>query len=309
MNVFVSTVDVFWRVLVVFSLALFGIAARKSGAFREEARQSLADIMLNITLPPLIFVSMTRDITWERLLSGAVSPFIALALVMIMMLVAETLGRLINMAPGRRGTFSVSTSMPNTAFIGFPVILSVLGQEGLAYAVLYDVGITVAFCSIAILALKGGLSQKGSWKSLINPPLIATVIGLLMNKLGIVIPDLALEPLRIMGNATVPLAMLLMGYMLGDVNFSLKALNVELGLVCACKLILYPLLAHLLMLPFNIDPLVRMVVIMESAMPSMASTPVLIQKYGGDSEFAVTALFVTTLLSVVTIPMMIAFLL
>ena len=309
MDVFVATTDIFWRVLVVFSLALFGIAARKSDVFKEEAKQSLADIMLNITLPPLIFVSMTVDITWKKLLSGIVSPFIALALVGLMIIVAKALGKLVTMMPQRRGTFSILCAMPNTAFIGFPVILSILGQEGLAYAVLYDIGITIAFCSVAILALKGGLIQKGSWKLLINPSLIATVFGLFINKLGIKIPDLVLEPLKIMGNATVPIAMLLMGYMLGGLQFQSKAVNFELAMVCICKLLLYPLLAYLMMLPFNIDPLVRTVVIIESAMPSMASTPVLTQKYGGDSEFAVTAIFITTLLSVITIPLMVYFLL
>lgn len=309
MTVSVSKIDIFWRVLVVFSLAIFGIVARKTKVFKEEAKETVADLMLNITLPPLVFVSMTVDITWEKLLSGIASPFIALALVVIMILITKGLGRLINMAPQRRGTFSVLSAMPNSAFIGFPVILSVLGQEGLAYAVLYDIGVTLAFCTVAILALKGGVIKKGSWKSLINPPLIATALGLFINKMGIKIPELVLEPLKIMGNATVPLAMLLMGYMLGDLNFNLKKVSLELGMVCLCKLLLYPLIAYLLILPFKLDPLVQTVIIMEAAMPSMASTPVLIEKYGGDSEFAVTTIFMTNLLSVITIPLMIAILL
>lgn len=305
MDVFVSTSDIFWRVLAVFSLTLFGVVARRTGTIREEARQSIADTMMNITLPPLIFVSMTADTTWDQLRAGIISPLIALLLILILMLAAIILGRLIPMTAQRLRTFSVLCAMPNTSFIAFPVILSVLGQEGLAYAVLYDVGITIAFCSIAIFALQGGMGQKESWRSLINPSLVATVCGLIINRTGVSLPELLLAPLRIMGNATVPIAMLLMGYMLGGLKFQSAAISIELGAVCICKLLIYPLLAYLLIKPFDLDPLLRMVIIMQAAMPSMASTPVLVEKYGGDGEFAATAVFVTTLLSVVTIPLVV----
>ena len=117
-----------------------------------------------------------------------------------------------------------------------------------------------------------------------------------------------MEPLRIMGNATTPLAMLTMGYLLAGLGVRKDAITLELGAVVLCKLVLYPLLAYLLMLPFNLDPLVRTVSVMVAAMPSMASTPVFVEKYGGDSDFAVTGVFVTTLLSIVTIPLMVGLL-
>lgn len=69
-----------------------------------------------------------------------------------------------------------------------------------------------------------------------------------------------------------------------------------------CKLLVSPLLAYILMLPFDLSPTIRTVALMQAAMPSMASTPVLAEKFGGDGEFAVIALVVTTLLSMITLP-------
>lgn len=308
MGISISTMSIFWRVLTIFSLTIFGVVARKSGSFREEARESVANIIMNITLPSLIFVSMTSDITWERLVLGAATPLIGLLLVLLMMAVTALLGRWISVTDERRGTFMVLCSMPNSSFIAFPVVLSIFGQEGLAYAVLYDIGVTIAFCSAAILALQNGVIEKGSWKALINPSLVAMILALLVNRMGLSIPELVLVPFRIMGDATVPLAMLLMGYLLAGLGLRSNAISLELGVALVCKLLLYPLLAYLLMLPFNLDPLVRTVIIMEAAMPSMASAPVLVEKYGGDGEFAVTGVFVTTLLSMVTIPLVVGLL-
>jgi predicted permease len=293
---------IFVRILMVFSLALFGVIARYTGIFRAEAKDSVIDIMLHIALPALILVSMTTDITWESLVSGIVLPFLSLTVILGMMVIANLFGRMNLVAKERRGTFAVLCSMPNTAFIGFPVIVSVLGEVGLAYAVLYDVGVTIAFCSVAILALQGGPIQKKHWLGLINPALISAVLGILLNWGQVQIPSVALVPLQTMGSATVPLAMLITGYLLCGVKKGSKVLSKDLILVCLCKLLVSPLLAYILMLPFDLSPTIRTVALMQAAMPSMASTPVLAEKFGGDGEFAVIALVVTTLLSMITLP-------
>ena len=302
----VSNTELIQRVLMVFSLTLFGVAARKTGIIKEEIRQTLADLIMNLTLPPLIFVAVAADLTWEQLTAGIYSPLIALLLVVIVMAGALGLGRLLRWPGPQTRTFSVLCAMPNTGFIGLPVIFAVLGQEGLAYAVLYDLGTTVPLCSFAIWVLAGRSGSKQSWKRLINPALLAMVGGLLFNWLGIKLPELVLTPLQIMGNATTPLAMLLMGSMLGGVNLRGRGKRlVRLGLVCLGKLIIYPLLAYIVVLPFNLPPLARAVALIQAAMPSMASTPVLTQKYGGDNELAVTAVFITTLLSIITLPLVV----
>jgi len=299
----ISASTIFWRILTIFSLALFGVIARITGVFRAEAKTSLIDIMLYITLPPLIFVSMATEITWERLLSGAFIPLFSLGLIILMFLVAYLLGRLKLVTKERQKTFAVLCAMPNSGFIGYPVTWAVLGETGFTYAVLYDIGVTIAFCSIAILVLQGGPVRKKSWRELINPSLIAAAFGIILNWRHVAIPEVILTPLQIMGNVTVPLAMLIMGYLLSGLKVNLKMLNGELALVCCCKLLLSPLLAHFLMLPLNLDPLLHTAVLMQAAMPSMASTPVLVEKYGGDGEFAVLAVFFTTLLSLITIPL------
>ncbi|MGI6626551.1 MAG: AEC family transporter [Limnochordia bacterium] len=291
------------RILMVFSLALFGVLARKTGVFRQEAKDSIVDIMLYMTLPPLVFVSMTTEISWERLLSGISLPFLSLSVIVLMFLLAHLLGKLNLISDRRKSTFALLCAMPNAGFIGFPVVLAVLGEAGFAYAVLYDLGVTISFCSIAILVLQGGPVRKESWLSLLNPALVVAVLAVFFNWGQVQIPEVITVPLQIMGSATVPLAMLIMGFLLSGLKVNWGMLDRDLVLVCVCKLLLSPLLAYVLMLPFDLDPMVRIVALMQAAMPSMASTPVLVEKYGGDGDFAVTAVFVTTLLSMVTIPL------
>ena len=308
MDLFSSSGNITWRVLIIFSLAIFGVVARKCSFIREEARMSFADVMLNITLPPLIFVSMTADVNWGRLMAGMIAPGISLLLVILISAGVMLFGRRSSMTADRLKTFRILCAMPNSGFIGFPVVFSIWGSQGLTYAVLYDVGTTVAFCSIAMMIMRGGRLWSENWKSLLSPSLMAVICGLLINWMGIKIPDLILAPLRIMGDATVPLAMLMMGYTLGGLKLGFNSLTWELGLVCFFKLLLYPLLAYLLMLPFHINPLVKTIIIIEAAMPSMASTTVLVEKFSGDGEFAAEGILATSLLSIFTIPLIATFL-
>jgi predicted permease len=303
MNFFASLANVSLRVLIVFSLTLFGIIARKSGFLREEATTSFADVMLNITLPPLVFVSMTDDVNYDWLASGLIAPVISLLLVTVVSVGTMVFRKRSLINADRFKTFQILSAMPNSGFIGFPVILSIWGRQGLIYAVLYDVGTTIAFCSIAMLMMTNEGIKGKSWKALINPSFAAVICGLVLNWMGIKIPGVMITPLKLMGDATVPLAMLLMGYILGGLKFGVNLITWELGAVCFLKLICYPFFAYLLLLPFHINPLVRAVIIVEAAMPSMASTTVLIEKYGGDGEFAATGILATTILSIFTIPL------
>jgi len=175
--------------------------------------------------------------------------------------------------------------------------------------VLYDLGSTVAFFSIAIMILKGNRIIGEWWRGLLNLPLFALILGLLVNRSVIEIPAVVIEPLQIMGNATIPLAMLLMGYMIGGVRFHRKFINLELIGVCIIKLLICPIIVAIIISPLKLDTVLRAVIIIESAMPSIASLTVFVQKYGGDEQFAATGTFITTILSVATIPLMVHFLL
>jgi predicted permease len=150
----ISISQIIWRIMIIFLLAFFGVVAQRFKLITEEARSSFADVMINLTLPSLIFVTLTTEVKWERLVEGVFAPLIAIILILMILLIAYFSRRFIPMSTDRFRTFLVLCAMPNTGFIGFPVVFSVLGNEGLVYAVLFDLGVNVAFFSIIIAILK-----------------------------------------------------------------------------------------------------------------------------------------------------------
>ena len=293
--------EVFSKILTFFVLGIFGVIAREFGFIKEEAISSFTNIVLYITLPSLIFVSMTNDVKWDYLIQGMFAPIICIVLILIIMLLAFFLGRLISVRVEKIGTFMVLSSMPNSGFLGFPIVFSIFGKEGLIYAILFGFGVTIAFFTIAIIVLRRGFLFDESLKIFINPALIVVILGLTVNGFGIKIPNPLVESLKILGNATIPIIMLVIGYRLASIKFKMNTINLELIAIFFIKLIFCPCIAYILLLYLNIDPLVKAVIIIESAMPSMASSSVLIQKYGGDINLATTAVFFTTLMSIFSI--------
>ena len=300
--------EVISKILIFFVLGIFGVIARKFGFIKEEGTSSFMNIVLYITLPSLIFVSMTSDVKWDYFIQGMFIPITSIILILIILLFAFFLGQLISVRTEKIGTFMILSSMPNSGFLGFPIVFSIFGKEALVYAILFDFAATIAFFTIGIIVLRRGFLLDKSLKMFSNPALIVVILGLTVNGFGIKIPNTLVESLNILGNATIPIIMLVIGYRLADIKFKMNTINLELITITFIKLIFFPYIAYIILLYLNIDPLVKAVIIIESAMPSMMATPVLVQKYGGDMNLTTTAISFTTLMSIFSLPFIFKFL-
>lgn len=301
--------DIFYRVLIIFSLLLFGLLARRFNLIKEEAQSSLAEIVISIAIPAIMFVSIVSNEGRGGFSEWYLAPLISIIVIFLLLFISKICGCIFHLPPKLSGTFLVVCAIPNTAFIGFPVVLSLLDKEGLTHAVLYDFGASIILWTVVVTLLQGdGFSLK-NWKNILNPVLGAIIAGFIINTLKIKVPSLIIEALNIMGNAAVPLAMLLVGYQLAGLKLRFSTNGIYLGVVVLIKLFLFPFVTYILMSFLNLDPVLRAAVLIESAMPSMASTPVLVKKFGGDLDFATASVFITTLLSTITIPLILYLLL
>ena len=285
-------------------LILFGIMAKKYNIIEEKAELSLANIVIDITVPSLVFYSVTSDIELDKILQGIIIPVICIVMIIVIMGLAFISTKLVKINSKNIGTFIVLASMPNSGFLGFPIIYSIFGQEGLTYAVLFDIGVTIIFYSLSIIVLKGTAANiKFSWKTVFNPPILAFSLGLLIKFFHINIPALVLDSFRIMGNSTIPLAMLIMGVNLSKIKLQKKIISIkELFMISTIKLLAFPIITYIILMMLDLNPVIKSVILVESAMPSMASTPILVEKYGGNMNLSTTAIFITTILAIFTIP-------
>jgi hypothetical protein len=193
-----------------------------------------------------------------------------------------------------------ATIISNATFLGNPVVESIFGIEALPYVAMYILPMRVAVWTAGIAIFAG---TRGSLKkALLHPCLIATYLGILVMLTGFTPPLLLYRLLFSLGSCTVPVSMMVVGAILAavDPRTVLSRLTAYYTFV---RLLLIPLLVMGILLILRPAPMVAGISIILSAMPAGATTPILAEKYGGDSALASKIVFVSTLLSVITAPL------
>lgn len=304
-----QTIPIMAKVLPILSLAIPGYLAGKFRLINKEGYSSLGNAVIYITMPALLFTSTLSGIAREHLKALFLAPLFGFFNILIMLLLTYMIGFIIRVPPERRATFSCLSSVSNAVYMGYPVIRALFGDRELTYAAVYDMGATLAIWTVVVYLLAKD-KKKTDWRQIFNPCLVAVILAIAINLLELDIPQSILEPFSILGQATVPLAMIITGYGFSRIRLrgDGKDNYAHAGIVALIKLVLHPLLIYILLAMFPLEPTFKLVIIIISAMPSMLSTPVIVGQYGGDLEFAVYTVFFTTALSVLTVPLLISIL-
>ena len=296
------------QMLVLFLIMLVGFCANRLGVMDTDTNRKLSALLLNVTLPAMILSSSIVD--GETMTGGALAALLLAAFLCYAIFIAVSLAvpRLIGVGPERRGVYSFMMIFSNALFLGIPVASALFGESAVFYAAL----INIPFClllytlGVALVAKKDTQTQqKFQWKLLFNPGAVGALMGLVLYVFRVPVPGVLREGLSLLGNMTTPGAMLVIGSTLAGI--AVKDLFNEPGLyvVCGVRLILFPILIRLAMAPLIQDPAVLGTLVALAATPVGTNTTIVCMEYGGDYETASRGIFLSTLLSMITMPVMI----
>ena len=292
------------QVLVLFFFVALGFLGKIRRFFTEEGDRFLSDIIYYYTMPALSLVSTNIPITPEVFASALGVLLLSLAWTVFPLSLGSLCTRYLNLPPKRRDAFLFALAFGNVAYLGFPVASLLWGKLGVFYAAIFTLGQNLLLWTLGIwLTERHGGSSRMEWKQILNINVLAISLGFLLSILGISFPPLVAEALKSLGQATVPLALMLVGSNLGGQNPKLLVPSCPLIWLTFLKLLLLPLLIWIAVLHFPLEPLAKGVAVMEVAMPTAAIGPAIAQKYGGDHEFLSQGVLVTTLFSLFTIPL------
>ena len=190
----------------------------------------------------------------------------------------------------------------NTGYIGYPVALFAFGVAGLSRAVVYDMVGSFFLYSVGIYII----NHKNEIKEIFKIPLLyAIVIGLLVNLLKIPIPDFVFNPIEMIGMITIPLALLVLGYRLTEIKVSSARIAFLASLFRIC---IGFFIAFLIIKLFSIQGLVKNIILLQAAMPSAVMTMILCQKYKRDASLVASIVLITTIMGLVSIPIILSIL-
>lgn len=297
---FSFSVNLMGNLGIMFAMIILGYIAKP----KRESLEDVAKLVVNYGIPALIFSAFVLEFNIDMLLSMSTVLLFAIGSAVVGYGVSFLVIKAGKIDKEMKPEFLLASVYGNTGFIGIPVCLAVFGREGALLAAVFDFGMTFVVFSLGLFVLLG--SKRGSiheaFRNLINPPIIAFIVGLIFASTNIPIPTLVMTGINMLGAMAPPLAMLFVGGMLSHVGKMQYQVKTMTSLVLT-RLILIPLVMVVFIKLFGVTGVVAGVILLETATPTMVAAPLLYQRYIGNAAFSTSAVFITTMLCIVTIPL------
>ena len=306
--------ELFFAIIPLFCIGVLGFYFRKHGGMCAHADATILWLLLNLFAPCLIIDSFLGNKGLDNFGSVVMAPLLGFGTVLVGIACTRLVGRFLDFREeGQQGTFDLSVALYNYGYIPIPIILLFFGNDVLGMLFVYNVGMEISLWTVGVLLLAGRASLRETLKRIINPPLIAIFLCLIANAYFLENPlPLSLARLvHMMGQATVPMALLLVGATIFDNFSSIRVLRpfkpVAAGILLRLLVIpaIFVAMAYLLPIP----PSLKTVLCVQAGMPSAVLPAMLVRQHGGDLSMAVRIIVATSILSLITMPAWLSFVL
>lgn len=294
------------QMIVLFLLMGVGFFCYKKSIITDEVSKKLSSIVVNVANPALVLTAcMGEDkIRGEELVTTVVIMFIMYPVLLVL---AEILPAVLGIAKKDRGIYKAMTVFSNIGFMGFPVITALYGNGALLYATPFIIIYNVLIYTYGVSSIREEKPSDGRKssviKSLLNPGMISCIITMVIYLLDVPVPVFIQEVMTHLSNLTAPLSMMLIGASLAVINVKELLTDGKLLAFSVIKLLILPAAGILLIGMFVENPVILGVCMVMLATPVGSMTAMLAQQYDGNYETASKGVALTTVLSVVTMPL------
>lgn len=291
------------KMVELFILIGLGYFLFKINIFDENLNKKLTTFLLNVTTPALIIASVLNIEKRPSLMMVYQVFFLAIIVFMILPFIGHGLAFLLKVKREDKGLYVFMTIFSNIGFMGYPVMKAIFGNEAVFYTAIFGMVFNVLIYTYGVYLF----SKKGdfSWnlKSLINPAMVASFIVIGLFIFDWKLPLVLTNTLTTVGNITTPFAMLLIGSSLALMNLNEIFDDYLVFTYTLLKQVLLPLLAYPIIRFLLKDPYLVGITFVLIAMPVGNSALLFATQYQGDYKLAAKSIFLTTLTSVITIPL------
>lgn len=291
--------------MTLFAIVVVGYVAGRRGYMGGEFDKKLSSLVVNYTCPALILSSaMTGDLPDRRL----ILPLLLISAITYIILtgVAFFLPRYLTKEKADEGIVGFALMFGNVGFMGYPVVASIFGHQAVFYAAVLNVVNTLAVFTVGVILIVGNFvgGKRFHKKVLYSTPMLSAYLAMLIVALGIDnIPGIISQPLTMIGNITVPAALLIVGSSMSQLSLRTMLGKGTVYVTSLLRLLLIPLGLYFLCSALGFDPYVVNINTVVIAMPVATYGTILCLKYNRNTTLITEVTLITTLLSMLTIPL------
>lgn len=303
------------QVIIMFCLMIVGMICRKVGFLRRDSEKDLTNVLCFVVSPCLILNSFRQEFSVQRLAMLGELFLLSVGIYLVNILAAQLLfgkkagGRLLRLSDDESTALRFGSTYTNCGFIGFPLVQSIVGDIGVFYAVPFNITYNIFVWTHGVGLFGQGEKQKPSAvakKILTNPNIIATGIGLLLFLSQVQLPTIPARLLELISSINTPLSMLLIGTNLANYSIKRDLWDGKAWIGAAVRNFLLPFITILLLIQLrNLPQEARLAMLVLSACPVGGYTVLFSNLYNMDSRFPTRYMCLSTILSILSVPLMI----
>nr|WP_303108584.1 AEC family transporter [uncultured Prevotella sp.] len=289
--------------VVLFIIVILGYVACKLGYMGDKFDKKLSSIVVDITCPLLVLSSVMGDELPDRTL---ILPLLGVGFLtyILLLIFGFWVPRLITKNHDDQGMIGFALMFANVGFIGYPIVSSIFGPHAVFYAALLNMPNTFFIFTAGVMLIKGEYSLKQfNPKVLVSPAMLGAFLAAILVALGIHTPDIIARPVTMVGNITVPAALMIIGSSMAKLPIREIIGSTKVYITALLRLTIVPLSIYFLFKVCGVSDQVNNINTVVIAMPVASFGTMFCLKYGRNPSLITETTFITTLGSIITIPL------
>lgn len=298
------------QVSILFLLIVVGFIVKKMGIVSDHINDEIGQLIMKVTLPAFIIVSMNYEFSYKALIESFQLIVMSFVIYLGVIILSFLLVKLLKVKKHQTmDVYQYALTFSNVGYMGYPVVSLVYGSEGVFYAALYNLSFNLLVWTYGIYLMTRHqnkhveITVMQRIKHILNPGIVAVIIGFTLFLTSFHLPVPIYETLKMIGNTTTPLSMMFIGFLLSEVKFQALFETWKDYVVILVILLVFPLLVYLSLNFLGYSSYMLGIPVLIVAMPAAANAAIFASLYDNDAILASKLVFISTLLSVVTVPL------
>ncbi|MBQ9019733.1 AEC family transporter [Candidatus Saccharibacteria bacterium] len=290
-------------------ILILGFFLGKKKYISLETNRQLVNLLLTVFMPASLFTAFPSEFNQEALQLF----FAGLVGGIIVMLILILVSKIIFMKGIYKGELRYESQFAfvfnNATFLGYPIVANTFGETGIIAYCGFIIAFNIALFSYGIWLFERKITPKLFLEVVKNPNIIAVLLGMLFYLTGLTLPAFATDAVAFVGNATTPLSIICVGFMLSRADFKKIIKKWRLLVTCLLQLILAPVITFFALKLMHFPDEVIAVCTLIQALPTATSLGLFATKYKGNEIESSELVAISTLMSIITLPLMVLLLL
>lgn len=296
------------QMLQLFIMMFLGYLLYKVKLIDGDLIKKLTKLLLHVTLPAMILASVLEQEGSEKDI-GAVAEVFAVGVIVYVLLplISILVVKLMHLPKKDQGLYAFMMAYSNVGFMGFPLMDALFGKTAVFYAGIINIAFNISVFTLGVILMHIGHSDNKKtleWKKLMTPGISISLLSIIFYLLDVALPEDVVSVVSSVGNVTTPLAMILIGATLATMNFRAIFNDWHVYPFAAVRQIVLPLIFWPILSFFIRDTFILSVVYILLLLPIANTSVLFAMEYDGNEQLAAKSVFITTVLAIVTVPLM-----